>query len=78
MDIQMPDMDGLDATRRIRELEKTKKQPYIIAMTAYALDGDREEFLKAGMNDYLSKPIRIGELKLALERSEAAILASPP
>jgi PAS domain S-box-containing protein len=78
MDIQMPDMDGLDATRRIRELKKTEKQPYIIAMTAYALDGDREEFLKAGMNDYLSKPIRIGELKLALERSEATILASPP
>jgi len=70
MDIQMPDMDGLDATRCIRELKKMEKQPYIIAMTAYALDGDREEFLKAGMNDYLSKPIRIEELKLALERSE--------
>jgi len=69
MDIQMPDMDGLDATRRIRDL-KNGKQPYIIAMTAYALDGDRETFLKAGMNDYLSKPIRIDELKTALERSE--------
>jgi PAS domain S-box-containing protein len=78
MDIQMPDMDGLGATRRIRELEKIEKQPYIIAMTAYALDGDRQEFLKAGMNDYLSKPIRIGELKLALERGEAATLASGP
>ncbi|TFH53348.1 MAG: PAS domain-containing sensor histidine kinase, partial [Methanothrix sp.] len=69
MDIQMPDMDGLDATRCIREL-KIEKQPCIIAMTAYALDGDREEFLKAGMNDYLSKPIRIEELKTALERCE--------
>jgi CheY-like chemotaxis protein len=67
MDIQMPEMDGLDATRCIRE-QRMKEQPYIIAMTAYALDGDREEFLKAGMNDYLSKPIRIDELKLALER----------
>jgi signal transduction histidine kinase/CheY-like chemotaxis protein len=69
MDIQMPDMDGLNATRCIRE-QKMKKQPYIIAMTAYALDGDREEFLKAGMDDYLSKPIRIDELKSALEKCE--------
>jgi len=72
MDIQMPDMDGLNATRRIRELNM-KRQPYIIAMTAYALDGDREEFLKSGMNDYLSKPIHIGELKLAIKRGEAAM-----
>ncbi|MFZ2472385.1 MAG: response regulator [Methanothrix sp.] len=72
MDIQMPDLDGLNATRSIRE-QKMKKQPYIIAMTAYALDGDREEFLKAGMNDYLSKPIRIEELKAALERCEDAL-----
>ena len=75
MDIQMPDMDGLDATRRIRELKKAEKQPYIIAMTAYALDGDREVFLKAGMDDYLSKPIRIDELKNALERSEKLLKA---
>ncbi|MCX6679022.1 MAG: response regulator [Methanothrix sp.] len=72
MDIQMPDMDGLDATRSIRE-QKMKKQPCIIAMTAYALEGDREEFLKAGMNDYLSKPIRIEELKLALEKCEKVL-----
>jgi CheY-like chemotaxis protein len=70
MDIQMPDMDGLDSTRCIRELKRIEKQPCIIAMTAYALEGDREEFLKAGMNDYLSKPIRIEELKTALERCE--------
>ncbi|MHB8117472.1 MAG: PAS domain-containing hybrid sensor histidine kinase/response regulator [Methanothrix sp.] len=75
MDIQMPDMDGLDATRSIRE-QKMKKQPYIIAMTAYALDGDREVFLKAGMNDYLSKPIRIEELELALERCEKVLKTS--
>jgi signal transduction histidine kinase/DNA-binding response OmpR family regulator len=72
MDIQMPDMDGLDATRRIRDM-KAEKQPYIIAMTAYALEGDREEFLRIGMNDYLSKPIRIDELKTALDRCEKAI-----
>jgi len=72
MDIQMPEMDGIDATRHIREMD-LKRQPYIIAMTAYALDGDREEFLKSGMNDYLSKPIHIDELKLALKRGYAAI-----
>jgi CheY-like chemotaxis protein len=75
MDIQMPNMDGLHATRCIRE-QKMKKQPYIIAMTAYALDGDREEFLKAGMDDYLSKPIRMDELKDALEKFERIIKAS--
>ncbi len=75
MDIQMPDMDGLEATRSIRE-QKTKKQPCIIAMTAYALDGDREEFLEAGMDDYLSKPIRIDELKLALEKCENVLKLS--
>ena len=69
MDIQMPEMDGLEATRSIR-VQKAKKQPCIIAMTAYALDGDREEFLKAGMDDYLSKPIRIDELKTTLEKCE--------
>ena len=68
MDIQMPDMDGLDATRFIREQKKLERQPCIIAMTAYALEGDREEFLNAGMNDYLSKPIQIEALKQALER----------
>lgn len=67
MDIQMPDMDGLQATHQIREM-KIRKQPRIIAMTAYALDGDKERFLQAGMNDYLSKPIRMDELKRALER----------
>ena len=67
MDIQMPDMDGLEATRHIREMDGSVSQPHIIAMTANALEGDREEFLKAGMNGYLSKPIQLGELKSALE-----------
>ncbi len=71
MDIQMPEMDGLEATRRIRERWKSAKQPCIIAITAYALEGDREEFLDAGMNEYISKPIQMDELQMALERCEA-------
>jgi CheY-like chemotaxis protein len=68
MDVQMPDMDGLEATKQIRALPQ-KRQPYIIAMTAHAMKGDREECLRAGMNDYVSKPVRIEELHDALKRS---------
>jgi CheY-like chemotaxis protein len=68
MDIQMPEMDGLDVTRWIRKRKEITEQPCIIAMTAYALEGDRLVCLNAGMNEYLSKPIQLEELKLALER----------
>jgi len=67
MDVQMPEMDGLEATRSIRNMPG--RQPYIIAMTAHAMKGDREECLEAGMNDYVSKPVRIEELQAAIERS---------
>ncbi|MDQ1262864.1 MAG: hypothetical protein QG575_2045, partial [Euryarchaeota archaeon] len=70
MDVQMPDMDGLEATRRIRRMPG--RRPYIIAMTAHAMKGDREECLEAGMDDYVSKPVRIEELQAAIERSRSA------
>jgi signal transduction histidine kinase/CheY-like chemotaxis protein len=69
MDVQMPEMDGLDATRNIRKLKKAT-QPHIIAMTANAMEGDREMCLAAGMNDYISKPIRVHELVGALMKAE--------
>jgi len=67
MDIQMPDMDGLEATRRIIERHPRDRRPRIIAMTANALRGDRERFLAAGMDSYLSKPIDISGLSVALQ-----------
>ncbi|MBP7687251.1 MAG: PAS domain S-box protein [Thermoflexales bacterium] len=69
MDVQMPELDGLETTRRIRAPGRTGfNQPRIIAMTANAMQGDREVCLDAGMDDYLSKPIQVKELQAALER----------
>ena len=67
MDVQMPEMDGLTATRLIRERE-TMKDLVIVAMTARAMTGDREEALRAGMNDYLTKPLNAKELVACLLR----------
>ena len=66
MDVQMPKMDGLEAVRRIRK--DNIRKPWIVAMTAYALKGDRERCMDAGMDDYISKPVKIEDLKAALER----------
>ena len=68
LDVQMPEMDGLEASRQIRQRWQEKRRPRIIAMTGNALLGDREKCLEAGMDDYISKPVRIGELQAALER----------
>ena len=68
LDVQMPEMDGLEAARKICERWSPERRPAIIAMTGNALMGDREKCLAAGMDDYISKPVRIAELQAALER----------
>ena len=66
MDVQMPELDGLEAARRIVARWKAHARPRIVAMTANAMQGDREECLAAGMDDYLTKPIRVDQLVDAL------------
>ncbi len=66
MDIQMPEMDGMEATQHIRTYWPVHEQPRIIAMTANAMKGDRERCLQAGMDDYVSKPIQMKSLQNAL------------
>ena len=66
MDVQMPEMDGVDATRWIRKSGQAAYQPYIIALTANAFQEDMELYLQNGMNDYVSKPIRVESLMKAL------------
>ncbi|MCU0541775.1 MAG: response regulator [Oscillatoriaceae cyanobacterium Prado104] len=68
MDVQMPEMDGLEAARHIRDRWEEGSQPRIVAMTANAMQGDREECIAAGMDDYVSKPIAIEELVVALSK----------
>ena len=71
MDVQMPDMDGLEATRAIHQEWPGERRPRIVAMTANVMKEDREACLAAGMDDYLSKPIRVEELVGALSRCQA-------
>jgi len=75
MDVQMPEMDGVEATRLIRSLGKLgdKSRIPIIALTAYAMQGEREEFLAAGMDDYVAKPVQQAELLRALRQASATL-----
>ncbi len=72
MDVQMPEMDGFQATKIIRETAKT--QPWIIAVTANAMQSDRRECIEAGMNDYISKPINFDALVKALETASKELV----
>jgi CheY-like chemotaxis protein/HPt (histidine-containing phosphotransfer) domain-containing protein len=77
MDLQMPELDGLDTTRQLRVQLPAETQPYVVAMTANAMPGDREMCLAAGMDDYVSKPIRLEELVRALKAARGDMSASP-
>ena len=71
MDVQMPEMDGLEASRRITSPYSSNERPRIVAMTANAMQGDREECIAAGMDDYVTEPIRVEALVEALNNSRA-------
>jgi PAS domain S-box-containing protein len=71
MDLQMPEMDGLEASRQIRATIPPDRQPKIIALTANALQGDRELCLSAGMDDYITKPVKLHEIEEAIRRQFA-------
>ncbi|MFN8133527.1 MAG: PAS domain S-box protein [Solirubrobacteraceae bacterium] len=78
MDVQMPEMDGLRASREIRGRGPEAAQPRIVAMTANALEGDREACLAAGMDDYVAKPVRMPDLIAALERAPSRPAGTAP
>ncbi len=71
MDVQMPEMDGIEATMNIRAMLPPERQPRIVAMTAHAMQGDRDRCLEAGMDDYLSKPVQMARLTEVLHQTPA-------
>jgi two-component system, sensor histidine kinase and response regulator len=85
IDCQMPELDGYETTRAIRRRERDVERPCpwptpvrIVALTASAMVGDREKCLAAGMDDYLDKPVRLDQLKAALDRMRAGADRTPP
>jgi PAS domain S-box-containing protein len=76
MDVQMPELDGLETTRRICATLPRAERPRIVAMTANAMQGDRDQCLAAGMDDYISKPVHVDDLVRALERAVPALVGS--
>ncbi len=77
MDVQMPEMDGLEATREVRRSFNPDLQPRIVALTADAMKEDRERCLAAGMDDYVSKPIQVNELISALNKTPQSMFDGP-
>jgi PAS domain S-box-containing protein len=77
MDLQMPEMDGFEASRQIRRRLPADRQPKIIALTANAMQGDRELCLAAGMDDYVSKPVKLHEIAAAIRRQFGPAAAAP-
>jgi CheY-like chemotaxis protein len=76
LDVQMPEMDGLQAARQIRSQSKRGERPWLTALTAGAMQGDRDQAMAAGMDDYLTKPINVAALQIALERCHDALARS--
>ena len=70
MDIQMPEMDGIEATQQIRHLFSSRQRPRIIAITANTTQEDHQRCLEVGMDDYITKPIHLETLKIALEKCQ--------
>src|SRR5690606_6556507 len=73
MDILMPELDGLEASKIIKKEVAPENKPVLIAMTANAMVGDRENYIQAGMDDYISKPVSIEAIKMLLEKWSANI-----
>jgi PAS domain S-box-containing protein len=78
MDVEMPEMDGLEATRRIHQRWPRERRPHIVAVTANAMEGERELCLQAGMDDYITKPIRMEALTAAVGKAAERAPAPPP
>jgi CheY-like chemotaxis protein len=73
MDVQMPELNGYETTEKLRAMSLPGVQPWVIALTANALTGDRERCLAAGMNDYIPKPVRLADLEKGLQRAVEAL-----
>jgi CheY-like chemotaxis protein len=78
MDVQMPEIDGIEATKILRRQLAAARQPYIVAMTAHAMERDRETCLAAGMNHFISKPVHIDALSAALEQCSRVHMTDKP